>query len=1235
MKKNILLPSFLFTLALTGCQTDNDGDGLLAPEDGASIKANEDCNDDDATIGAPSEEICDGIDNDCDGEIDEGVITTFYLDRDGDGYGSVDLVTDSDLEPVIESCYQPIGYVLNADDCDDTNASVHPSGVEVCDAEGIDEDCDGSNEDSDAIGQSSWFPDVDGDGYGDDDAVALEQCYAPDNYVGIQGDCDDALAEVNSAASEIAGDMSNFDENCDGFISCFVDSDKDGYGAGEPVSVPNGTNCVDATDEGFDGLHTYSRTSTDCDDTDGDTHPSVAFEEPGTSCMRDADGDGYGDANLTVVELNTGLVAGSDCDDSTNMVSPSAAEIPANGVDENCNGEELCFVNSDNDDFGSTLPPISSTNFACDGDFESNNQLDCDDNDADTYPGAAENEPAPLNAYCTKDADGDGYADLHVLNANVFAGTDCDDGLASVNSSMVERCDTNYDDDCDGLINDISSVDASFWYVDVDDDGFGDEFVSGVSSCEQPVGYVSEVGDCDDSNGNVYPGAPEDIASGGDQNCDGYEACYLDGDGDGFGSSSVTYSLDISCMGSNQSVNADDCDDASFETHPGVAFNESDSTQCMKDLDGDGFGDADPGLTGVAEGIDCNDNVSTISPDGTEMPADGVDSNCNGVELCYLDADGDGFGRSTGDTVGSEDLDCTDAGESSNIADCDDLLPSVNPDALEYCNDVDDNCDGSIDEGAGDMAPLDAPFWYVDADGDGFGGASIFLEQCEQPAGFVEDSLDCNDLDSTVAPDVEEICFDGLDNDCDGEIDSTSLCVVEAVTASSTLSGAAQGDMAGHRIAVGDIDGDGVEDMLVSAPQRNDGVVYVMYGPVGIDQDLVSQYDAELVGISTDSDGSTGLGADVALVDLNGNGRKDIVVSAKTDDSTGLVYVLHSTQTSRLSGTHTMDAVADAVIDGTESDVQLGCELENGGDMDGDGYEELLLGTCNPTAATPGYAGLIYGQVDNLDGFYELDRSGINTSLANSSVVLALFQALNTGGAFGSVLSKAGDLNADGLDDILFGDPNNFASNDGSVYVLYGDETQFEGAFSLSTMSAFANGDIGMQHGGSLGPAGDVNGDGFDDFWVGAPDSRTEKGYVQLYLGASTELSGEVAPVATIIGASDNDRFGDFIQPLGDLNMDGYADVAISATGDSNVGSVHVFYGPISGTIDLGYNGTSSGKISGRSMGQGLNSNFGVDMAFVDLNANGVSELIISASRDDSGGRQDAGAVFAFGTLFQ
>jgi Putative metal-binding motif len=162
----------------TGGASIEDGGSGSIDADGDGFTSDEDCNDDDASIHPGAAEECDGVDNNCDDEIDEGVGGTYYSDSDGDGFGDATL---SD-----ELCEALAGWVPNADDCDDTDSSVYPGATEICD--GMDNDCD-SDIDEELDG-AVWYADNDADGLGDpaDTAVA---CDRPAGYVNNDWDCDD------------------------------------------------------------------------------------------------------------------------------------------------------------------------------------------------------------------------------------------------------------------------------------------------------------------------------------------------------------------------------------------------------------------------------------------------------------------------------------------------------------------------------------------------------------------------------------------------------------------------------------------------------------------------------------------------------------------------------------------------------------------------------------------------------------------------------------------------------------------------------------------------------------------------------------------------------------------------------------------------------------------------------------------------------------------------------------
>ena len=196
---------------------DGDGDGWGGPTSLSSCGAPAaagwvlqpgDCDDADAAVSPDGVELCNGIDDDCDGQVDAGATDpgTWYADTDADGFG--------DPEVPLSACSQPDGSAPDPTDCDDADAAVSPDGVEVCN--GVDDDCNGEVDDAPA--DPSWFyADADGDGHGDPDD-RVEACTAPSGYVSLDDDCDDADAgtwescdDPTSGTGTCSGALSSYD----------------------------------------------------------------------------------------------------------------------------------------------------------------------------------------------------------------------------------------------------------------------------------------------------------------------------------------------------------------------------------------------------------------------------------------------------------------------------------------------------------------------------------------------------------------------------------------------------------------------------------------------------------------------------------------------------------------------------------------------------------------------------------------------------------------------------------------------------------------------------------------------------------------------------------------------------------------------------------------------------------------------------------------------------------------
>lgn len=226
-------------------------------------------------------------------------------------------------------------------------------------------------------------------------------------------------------------------------------------------------------------------------------------------------------------------------------------------------------------------------------------------------------------------------------------------------------------------------------------------------------------GDCFDGATPINPGAVEVIADAIDQNCDGFDEFYVDGDSDTYGSAATAITTDFDCLDVGESATTGDCNDTDALTFPGAAEtivavdqNCDGIVACYVDGDSDTHGSvttltsADSDCADLGESAtsgDCNDADALSYPGAAETVADAVDQNCDGGDECYVDADGDTYGTST--TLASADLDCVDLGESATFSDCNDADALISPAAAEVCDSVDNDCAGGIDQGLMCVAP--------------------------------------------------------------------------------------------------------------------------------------------------------------------------------------------------------------------------------------------------------------------------------------------------------------------------------------------------------------------------------------------------------------------------------------------------------------------------------------------------------------------------------------------------
>ncbi len=801
-----------------GC--DDDGDGwcdttmTTVGKPSSCPSGTGDCNDSDGTVNPGQAELCNNNkDDNCSGTQNEenaSGCVNYFTDLDSDAYGAGSAKC---------MCAPSGSYkATKAGDCNDAKALVNPLIAENC-STSDDDNCNGSTNDTDAVGCKNFYTDLDGDLYGTSPFKC--QCIAAGLVSATSpGDCVDTNAGINPAVAETCNAL---DDNCNGTTDETCDDDGDGYCDSNITYSPTASK-QDICNKAIDGQTLTLTCPT------GGTITAIKFAEYGTvtgSCPSFA--KGACDAANEISYISSACLGKSSCSTTNwHMVlgDPCGGVFKTMAVVATCSisgtgSLDICPKGpGDSDDTDPEINPAGKE--ICDGkDNNSNGQIDegCDD-------------------------DKDGYCDATIFTLGKptscpLGGGDCDDTNVKLNPGQQEDCSTpTIDENCNGSFNDLNALECTPLFFDGDLDSWG----TSSSKCLcSPIGQYNAVnpGDCNDDNKAINPAAKE-VCDNIDNDCDKTVDNGCDDDGDGYCDSGMTYigtpSVCVNgsgdCVDSDAQVNpakAEVCGDGKDNNCNGNS-NEVGAIGCLQfytDQDGDSYGIGNKtclcqpaGVISATNNADCIDSDTTINPAAAEK-CDGKDNNCDGKTDEGCDDDKDGYCDKAYELVGSpaicpsgggdcddnnatvykgkaaetcdgKDDDCNGSTDNgcdddkdgycdssmtvSNPApalcpkgggDCDDFDNTVMPGAKEVCgNSKDDNCNGSQN----DESAIGCSTLYYDADADGF-GLSISKCYCVATGSFTAKADgDCNDASNAVAPGKTEAC-DTIDNDCDGDVD--------------------------------------------------------------------------------------------------------------------------------------------------------------------------------------------------------------------------------------------------------------------------------------------------------------------------------------------------------------------------------------------------------------------------------------------------------------------------------
>ncbi len=699
---------------------------------------------------------------------------------------------------------------------------------------------------------------------------------------------------------------------------------------------------------------------------------------------------------------------------------------------------------------------------------------------------------------------------------------------------------------------------------DLDDDGFS----------------IGEGMDCDDGDDSVHPGAAE-VCNEKDEDCDGalddglpFTFFFPDADGDGWGQQGVAPV--VLCDG----------------PHPGQ----------------------------VTTYTDCDDLDSEVSPEEPEV-CDGVDQDCDGLAdqglsflTWYPDVDMDGYGDAD-PRMGTDTCDGPPPGWVEDHTDCDDGDGQTSPDGIELCDGIDNDCSGEEDQ------DLEKTLWSRDLDEDGYGTELDQVYLCYAPSGYIADDTDCDDSTSLAHPGLEEVCLDGLDNDCDGTA-GECLPTGEGLLADADVlfHATAAGQQVGFAVAaLGDLNKDGYQDFALGVPGydggagASSGAAFIFRGPLeGNDLDITAAF-AVLLGQNAGDQAGTAV---AAAGDVNGDDFPDLLVGAPYHDgngaNSGAVYVVSGLA----QGTVNLSS-AYARWQGPDSSDRLGAALSTAGDVDFDGQDDLWLGAPDDeeNGPTSGSAFLVLGSY-----------SGVR-NVANLAV--ARIYGANSTDTFGFSISGGLDINGDGDLDVLAGSPraDGEGTDSGRAFIFYGP---VDGTRQVDEADVIVEGiAAGDNLGRSVALLPDANGDGYDDFLVGAPSSdigAPDTGAAYLFLG-SYGRTGSLPPSsawARYVGAEESDKAGAQVASVGDVDGDGYPEIGLGApeaVDPLGVESGLLYVASPKLSPGLTYLADAGADPAMRVLhGSMEDDRAGASLAGADINGDGYADLLVGATWADEMG---------------